>query len=165
MNPLTRNIPFFLFLLRQGTVGVHSEHGQSPHTQPGPQLDRPHSWRSLWRAVQACEAGHDLQQAPDPASWSPLCKVPLKLCLLCFSKKCLSGNIPDDNATKEFFLKLERFVTKRQGGDAGVKTFISLLSKCAACLKQYKYFHSNRMLCYHASSLFLFHIIYTKKKR
>lgn len=94
---------FFLFLLRQGTVGVHSEHGQSPHTQPGPQLDRPHSWRSLWRAVQACEAGHDLQQAPDPASRSPLCKVPLKLCLLCFSKKCLSGNIPDNNATKEFF--------------------------------------------------------------
>lgn len=64
---------------------------------------------------------------------------------------------------KRFFLKLERFVTERQGGDAGVKTFISLLSKCAECLKQYKYFHSNRMLCYHASSLFLYHIIYTKK--
>lgn len=61
---------------------------------------------------------------------------------------------------KRFFLKLERFVTERQGGDAGVKTFISLLSKCAECLKQYKYFHSNRMLCYHASSLFLYHIIY-----
>lgn len=59
----------------QGTMGVHSEHGQPPHAQSGPQPDRPHRRRSLWGVVQACQTGHDLQQAPDPASRSSICKV------------------------------------------------------------------------------------------
>lgn len=59
----------------QGTVGVHSEHGQPPHTQSGPQPDRPHRRRSLWRVVQAGQTGHDLQQAPDPASRPSIRKV------------------------------------------------------------------------------------------
>lgn len=59
----------------QGPMGVHSEHGQPPHSQSGPQPDRPHRRRSLWGVVQACQTGHDLQQAPDPASRPSLCKV------------------------------------------------------------------------------------------